>query len=202
MKKLLLTLTLVAAVTVPSFAQISAGIGYANDTKTWAILGENLNTGYNGIYFGAEYNFKFGDVMSVAPGLYLSSLTATYKESLFPGFSWVGKFSEWNISVPVDVRAGFDFSQSVRGLIFAGPTFQIGFSSKFKSTGVDPVNLYDGMGYSPFNIMMGGGIGVEFAEKLRLSVRYDAGLLNRNTSKKDRSKILDRGLHAGISYIF
>lgn len=204
MRKLLLSLTLALAFASSASAQLSIGLGYTGDNKTWSIIGENVKTNFNGFYVGADYTVCHFGPIDFTPGLYLSFLGKTYKEPLFAGFSWVGKFSEININIPVNFSYGIDFSDSVRGFIYAGPTFLVGLSSQFKSTGEKKSsNIYSKQyGYSRFNILLGGGIGVDFAEKLRVSVGYNAGVINRDLNRTLNGKITEGGFHAGIAYLF
>ena len=67
MKKIILTLALVAAAATSAFAQIGVGAGYLNNNTSASSTGEALVT--NGFYVEGTYNFNVGNFLSVVPGI-------------------------------------------------------------------------------------------------------------------------------------
>ena len=65
------------------------------------------------------------------------------------------------------------------------------------STYFDP---YKDSNYSRFDVMLGGGIGVEVMNKIRLTVGYDMGMLDRNSN--DNVTLKRNRLTAGAALVF
>ena len=202
MKKLILSLALLAAIAAPTFAQFHVGIGYSSDNKSGSILGYGDRFWFNGIYAGAGYTFNILGPLSFTPGVYFDFLKYTDKLLSTDYGSYNLNFNEIYLKVPATFSLGFDISSSVRGFVFAGPKLMVGLSSMVND-GRDRENLYQIKDYSRVNVLLGGGVGIDICDKLRISVGYDGGLINRYKGKaQEKIKISDSGLHAGIAYLF
>ena len=199
-------ITLVAAVVMMafatnSFAQMSVGAGYlhAGDQVTLKGL-EAVEVGMNGAYAGVSYNLPISDLIGVTPGLYYSFLYT--KDSAFEG-ALGAKVIEHFVNVPVYFNVGFDISDNARFFVFAGPTVQLGLSSKATATvlgqSVD-VDRYEAGGYSRTNVLLGGGLGLNLG-RFQITAGYDHGMFNLDT-EDDGTKRIKRYAKAGIAYLF
>lgn len=198
-----------------AFAQLSVGAGYLNSTLNKSNNGTALAPETsNGFYVGGSYNIHLVKGLGVAPGIYYSMIGSKQTNSYGALGSLTGNFTEHAVNVPVNFNYGFDL-RDVKFLVFAGPTFQYGLSSKVKydvsgiaanllkaaglsSTGV--LDNYKENVYSPFNIYLGGGLGAELAEKLQITVGFDYGLMN--ISKADKTVAHRYNIKLGVAYLF
>lgn len=136
-------------------AQISVGVGYANETvidksiakfedgesgKAWSKDRLQLN----GFYIEAAYNWDFASVaggsLALQPGVRyycLSSLTSNSRTNIkedknsLKGVS-KNRISDHLIDVPVNVKYSYDFIPgTLKGYAFAGPVLSFGIAAKY-----------------------------------------------------------------------
>lgn len=188
-----------------AFAQLSIGAGFVNSTTSLnvsiaGITAAKADAMLNGFFVGGSYNIPIGTSgLGVAPGIQFSYLTNNDVNLYFTK----GDFSETYLSVPVDLNFGVELADGIKGLIYAGPTFSYGLTSKVKSGSLN-YDIYDGQldnltDYKRFDVILGGGLGVEFYDMVRFSVGYDWGMLDRGPSAVE---VRRNQLTVGISYIF
>lgn len=188
MKKVILTLAVVAAAATSAFAQdLSIGAGYLNSTTTTVASGSSA-FGMNGFYGGVGAQKDLNDLLGISTGLYYSYLTGTSSASALGGLiSGSNKMSEHYINVPVQLNLGFDLAKGVKLFAFAGPTVNVGLISKSvasgsvaghgASTAID--NYADNSNYGRFDVMLGGGAGIKVAN-FKIFGGYNYGMLDRN----------------------
>ena len=172
MKKVILTLAIVAAAATSAFAQdLSIGAGYLNSTTTTVGSGSSA-FGMNGFYGGVGAQKDLNDLLGISTGLYYSYLTGTSSASALGGLvSGSNKMSEHYINVPVQLNLGFDLAKGVKLFAFAGPTVNVGLISKSVATasvaghgGSSSIDNYaDNSNYGRFDVMLGGGAGIKVA---------------------------------------
>ncbi|MDD5951880.1 MAG: porin family protein [Bacteroidales bacterium] len=197
-------------ISTQAFAQLSVGVGYINSTaKTKA--GSSVSTlPSNGVYAGAEYNITDGKGFGISAGAYYSYLVAAKSGSgSIAGIQLGGtaKVEEMYLDIPVNFNLSAKVNNSLRAFIFAGPTFSVGLSSTTKGEGsIGGINLetgkhdnYSEEGYNRFDILLGGGLGVDYGS-LRFKLGYNAGMLNRLDSDNMSQK--RNVLTAGIAFLF
>ncbi len=182
---------------VDAFAQfdverLSVGAGWVNSTMKVKQNGNANRTTSNGFYLGASYELPTSvENLSVDPGLYWEFLSS--------GGS--AKLKEHYLGVPVMAKYNFDFASDTRFFAFAGPTIQLGLSSKTQS-GSWTYNNYDS-DYTRFDVLLGGGAGVDLMDKWQIKIGYNWGLVNRYTGdaspkvKQHRNEV-----HLGVAYLF
>ena len=218
MKKLM-TVIIAAAMLLAgtdAFAQFSVSVGYSHSRTNFKALGLNLAKAMmDGFYGGVTYNIPFARVgtgtLGVAPGLYVSYMMKPETNL----YVVKGDISESYLTVPVDFNLSLPVTDGLRFIIFAGPSFSAGLTSDVKVSAIADKDLsesiigtnndmYDGLiaqklGYNRFDVLVGGGIGLDFEDMIRLTVGYDAGMLNRggNTLQINRNQ-----LHVGLAYLF
>lgn len=182
-----------------AFAQMSASVGFASSRTNFDIASlTNMKMNMGGVYGGLSYNIPLSEsasgVFGMAPGIYVSYLM---KDNA--GLAVVkGKISESYLTVPFDFNYTFPVADGTKFIIYAGPSLSCGLSSnisvdaltKFgENAGLSSVvgsrnDMYDGIisqyiGYDRFDLLLGGGIAMEFEDMIRVNIGYDAGLLNR-----------------------
>lgn len=203
-------------------AQPALGGGYVNSTKTTVFTAEDGSRissakAYNGFYAGIYDRINFGEGFAFTPGLYYSM--AIYLSEGERDIPFVGRLSgdelemEHMLNLPLNFEYGILLaSDRVRPYVFAGCTPQYTLSSKSTlrlaaSTIVGDMQkeyVQDNLGedgvLKPFDVMVGGGIGVDIINMIRVQAGYNYGLFNRTSAQ---STTLHRsGLYVGVSLLF
>lgn len=196
-------------------AQLSVGVGFAkSDLKEKADLKsvkqENTSNA-NGIYVDADYTFKFKYGLGFTPGIeWVFIGDKSIKELGLGDIKSESKFKEHYVNIPLKLDWGIDI-KVVRVFAFAGPTLSFNVSSKTKtdgtalgttsSTTVDTKDFFEKLGgkYGYFDLMLGGGVGVDVLNKIRVKFAYDWGLVNRGN---DDIKLHRQQLKLGVAYLF
>ncbi len=185
-----------------AFAQ-SFGAGYVQSTQKY----DNTSSVANGFYAGFGYSAEILPGLSLTPGLYYEFLSSTSAGSLW-FVSGESKTIEHYANVPLHLSYGLDLSPKFKFFVYGGPTANIGIASTTKSIlsagsasyKADPVDNYKNGDYSRFDVMLGAGAGFEVANKIRLTVGYDWGMLDRHASAD--IKLKRNRLTAGAAFIF
>lgn len=190
MKKIMITLALVAVAATSAMAQISAGFGYQSKTYTDGDKDDNVTV--NGIYVGAQYNYALTDAISVAPGITVNYLSGT-KSGV--------DMKEWNIGIPVMFNYAIPVAEGFTLLPFAGPTLAFGLSNKYEGGGIT-LDMYDNAitEMNRFDLLIGGGVALDIVDVVRVSVGYNRGLLNRG--KDVKPAVHTNSFHFGVAYLF
>ncbi len=162
-----------------------------------------------------------GNFLSIQPGLYYQHLLASEDIAEIAGLAAKNTYSDFFLAVPIHFKLGFNIipDRMLRLYVFAGPTFEIGLKSadkislsgrdisgevsynyytgEFKTSSTELDNLvasYFPEGeklYGRFDVMLGGGIGLQVIKFLDIKVGYDYGLVNRY--RKEVDKTVNRG---------
>ena len=210
MKKVLMTLALVAVAATSAFAQISVGAGYlANTQKTSTTSGSTTTTvseASQGFYAGADYTFDLGQGLGLVAGLKGTFLFVPEHDILLGAAT--SKTSEIYLAVPIHCNYSYVLSNDLKLFAYAGPSLNFGLSSKTVTTDKTGLtntvtttdNYADGSDYSKFNVLLGAGVGVDVMNTIRIKAGYDIGLLNRSTA--DNTKINDAQWYVGVAYLF
>lgn len=201
MRKLVLII-IVSIVSGNAFGQLSLGVGYIK-------AGQFRGDANQGLYTGADFNLRIGNSFGIAPGVYYSIGKSTYPLYYSDG-TVAKKYEEHYIGFPINLNYSIRLSSSVSLCVFSGPMFSYGTIStetnvtNNSSTGKTQ-DLYgflpDNVVYSPFDISFGGGLALCFKKRVRLSLGFNFGFLNRATG--DNVHYYHRGVfHSGIAYSF
>lgn len=193
-----------------AFAQASIDVGFVNSTDNYKTGSTKNNTNLNGFYVGAAYNVPLAESLSVAPGIYYTLVTKSNANSYAGIVSTKSDVQEHYLSVPVMFNYTlFSLSDGISAKLYAGPTFAYGIASKDKISGsiagfsgdttID--NYDDSYNYNRFDVMVGGGLAVDFYDMVRFNVGYDYGLLNRYTGDADITRHRSQ-FRLGVAYLF
>ena len=205
MKKIL-TSVLVASLMLlgtSAFAQVSVGAGYVNGKYNYSTSSSKYSQNANGFYAGLEYTVPVGEVFGLSAGVnYEMLMSKNYNL-----YSLSGNIKESYINVPVRLNIGANLGDS-RIFAFGGPTLSYALSSKAEVgvggfTGM--VDLYDKEFFeNRFDVMVGGGLGIDLMERFRVTVGYDFGMFNKLDDGDDSAsaKFTRNRLHAGIAFLF
>lgn len=197
-----------------AFAQLSIGVGYLNSTLTTTYKGkEQDKEPSNGLYMGAGFDLPIlGENLKLTPGLYLSLLTGKESTTFLDIVTLQSKFTEVAINLPVHLSYGMDMGHA-KLFVYGGPTFQYGISSKYKVDGTAATALgviaadsvidnYKENDMSPFNIYLGGGLGADLNNLLRVTIGFDYGLLNLYKGDNENTKYNRYNFRVGVGYLF
>lgn len=196
---------------IDASAQLSIGAGFAkSDLKEnvdLASVSQEKTANANGLYFGADYTFKFKYGFGFTPGIeWVYVADKNLKEFGILNGSNETKFKEHYVNIPLDIDWGIDL-KVVRVFAFAGPTLSFNVSSKTTVAGSsteDKVSTKDfleklGGKYGAFDLMLGAGAGVDVLNMIRVKFGYDWGLVNRGN---DDLKLHRQQLKLGVAFIF
>lgn len=191
-----------------AIAQPSLGIGYLNSTDKVKSGSTTKTTNLSGFYVGGSYNINLAGSFGVAPGLYYGLATKSDADSYF-GINTNVDVTEHYLSIPVMFNAGLTFADGIVGRIYAGPSLAYGIASDTKVKGSiagfskdTKINNYgDDYHYRRFDVMLGGGVAVEFFDMVRFNVGYDYGLVNRYTGDGDITRHRSQ-FNIGVAYLF
>lgn len=201
-------------------AQLNIGVGYLNSTEIDKQTSDNKEAGrigLNGIFVGASYNIEIVNGLGVAPGFYVNALFAERTSSagsrIIPASATItGTYRDIALNVPINLNYKYEVNSNFGIFAYAGPVFQYGVSCKTNWHGSISVlgktysdgyvdNHYDAQNgdSNPFNIYLGGGLGVQFGD-IQLHVGYDHSLLNR--SRIDGYKTSRSQIKVGVNFEF
>ena len=122
---------------IDASAQLSIGAGFAkSDLKEnvdLASVSQEKTANANGLYFGADYTFKFKYGFGFTPGIeWVYVADKNLKELGILNSNTETKFKEHYVNIPLDIDWGIDL-KVVRVFAFAGPTLSFNVSSKTTS---------------------------------------------------------------------
>lgn len=192
-----------------ALAQPSIGVGFVNSTEKTKSGSTSNSTSLNGFTVGASYNINLAGALNVAPGLYYTLLTKSDADNFLGVLDTNVDVTEHYLSVPVMFNAGLPIADGIVGRIYAGPTLAYGLASNTKVKGSvagisadTKINNYDDdYNYGRFDVMLGGGVAVDFFDIVRFNIGYDYGLVNRYTGDADLTRHRSQ-LTVGVSYLF
>ena len=172
-----------------AFAQISVGAGYSNVTQRIKASGVNKDVTMHGLYAGMDYSIPVSENISIVPGLYYEFSNGSADKLLNIGAASAllkGRLEEHFIDIPFKFMFSIPY-QGNKFFAFAGPTANIGVSSKLKGDikvlgfelKGDFLDMYDKDIFESMDLMLGGGIGADIGKMLRVTLGYNVGMFNR-----------------------
>lgn len=230
MKKILATILAATALFAGTnaYAQFSAGIGWLNSTETSRYTNKTDVDRFalNGLYLGGQYNLSIVENFGVAPGLYMSALfgqdAVTSK-----GLTVRADYREIALNLPVNLNYAFELGSVVKLIIYAGPVFHLGLTSRsaFEVRSDVPFlpqlttgrytfnnftgqlkdskgNLYeagDAALRNRFNMFLGGGLGVQIGD-FQIMFGYDHSMLNFSKDPNEKASRSQFKLGIGLSF--
>ncbi|MBQ5979270.1 MAG: PorT family protein [Bacteroidales bacterium] len=212
MKKILTTLLAASMMLAGTsvFAQnlaVEAGFGLSS-TRFNYTLGSTTADLYGGT-LGLSYEIPVVEgTIGFAPGVQVGYFTGG--DVNLPFNLGKASFNESYLAVPLDLNLHLPISEDMKFLIVAGPTLDLGLTSraKLKDTSAE-YDIYDGaLGdmtkYNRFDVLIGGGLGLDVMDAVRFTVRYDYGLINRNGGNLTSGflKVHRSQLKLGVGFLF
>jgi hypothetical protein len=154
-------------------AQVSFGAGPT--TRLYFEKGQNVNYTY-GVQVNFEDAKRLTDVFGYSAGIDFG----TYAKKDF--FSETTGLSEMYVDIPVRAKFYIPFSDDVQLYFFGGVVPSMCVSSQVKSESGKTSRFFEGSDYFRYDVLAGGGIGLELNESFRFALGYDQGILDRDKS--------------------
>ena len=171
----LLIAAVLMAVGVNASAQVSVGAGPA--TRLYFVKGQDVNYTY-GVQLGLEDSKRLTDVFGYSAGVDFG----TYGRKDF--YNEQDGLTELYVDIPVRMKLYIPFSDDFQLYFFGGVVPSICITS-LKKISTERFSRFDGVtDYSRYDVLAGGGLGMELNETFRFSVSYDHGLLDRYNDDK------------------
>ena len=217
--KLIAVAVAIFAASIEASAQFGVNISYMNSNARPVQWSDEKNQ-TNGFTVGIDNELKLiGNFLSIQPGLYYQHLLASEDIVDLGKLYAKNTYSDYFLAVPIHFKLGFNIipDRMLRLYVFAGPTFEIGLKSadklsiaeigeisynyytgKFSSSSDEITDIVASSGlfpdqkvYGRFDVMVGGGVGIQVIRFLDIKVGYDYGLVNRY--RKEMDKTANRG---------
>lgn len=207
MKRIITVATIAAFLLIggKAYGQFTMGAGYLNVTER--IDNTPIKGIANGFYVGPTVHTNLMGTLSLNTGLYYSMLMSS--EPFILDYDEVGSMAntkEHSLYVPFTANLSIVFNENFVPFIYAGPTLQMGLSSKTvynADAGVEVATIdhyaQDGYG-NRFNVLVGGGIGFEIMETVIFKAGYHLSLLNYY--RGDEFKLSRNYIQAGLAFVF
>lgn len=194
MKKILVAAILLLGCISASAQKFGVGGGFINST----IGAGGENDSMMGGYVQATADLDLSGAFSVVAGL--RYVYTGGEKNLYYVFD--GKTQNHTIGVPVFAKVNLFNNGDLKAFLFAGPTLYYGLSSKSQVAGIT-INNFDRTllpSLKPFNLTLGGGVGLDAMEAVRFTVGYDYGVTNRY--KSDNYKGNSGDIRFGVTFLF
>ena len=223
MKKLISILCHSLSLSLCSFAQVSVGAGYLNQS-----LSEHNPRLLKGFYAGFGYNISLWEHISIYPGLYYlrtqgglsgtGNLWLTFTPATPPVTDEKEYFKNNTLLLPLQVSCSIFSSPKFSLFILGGPSLSYELSTEYdyscsfwEFSCKDLLSLektfQTNIDYSRWSIGIGGRIGVDFFEHYRITAGYEYGINNRLSGREYATLQDDQSMHTerfqvGIAYVF
>ena len=192
-----------------AYAQISVGAGYSNVTQRIKASGINKDITMHGLYAGMDYSIPISENISIVQGLYYEFSNGSADKLLNIGAASAllkGRLEEHYIDIPFKFMFSIPY-QGNKFFAFAGPTANIGVSSKLKGDikvlgfelKGDFLDMYDKDIFESMDLMLGGGIGADLGKMLRLTLGYNIGMFNRLDMENNGSQSQSESSESGFN---
>ena len=205
MKRLaiLLSAAFVLLASAPAFAQGSFNVGFLNSIDVVKSGNSSSTNPLSGFYAGFGYTLPLTSTLNFTPGVYYGyAANSSATDLIITTLS--GKRQDHLINIPLHLSFGLDVNPNFRFYAYAGPSLSFGLASIITGSLGKNSSSYDryqeDSNLNRFDIMLGGGLGVEILDNFRINVGYDFGMLNRYNNS---NTIYHRNqLTAGVAYVF
>lgn len=198
MKKTLVILIIMAFLPVQSLWAQKFSMGVGTSAHVFLLHEDNDVTARfaPGASLDFELSFPFTPSFTLATGVSVSGVAGYH----FAGRQKVN-LGEVYVDIPVRAKLYIELSDVVDLIFFTGPVFSVNALSanvrSFKEM-VDNYSTYPNL--QRFDVMLGFGTGVELSKRVRFSLGFDYGLLDRNTVSGNWAH--HGQLKLGVQFIF
>lgn len=203
MKKIVILVSAALALLAgaPAFAQPSFSGGYLSSTETWKSGSSSTeSTPMNGFYAGIGFTSPISKGFKLSSGVYYGFATKDNVRS-FLGMKFDGgKLQDHYVNIPVHLSLGLDTTAGLHCFIYGGPSLSFTLASRLVTANATIDRFGDDPDFKRFDVMLGGGVGIELVETFRVTVGYDFGMLDRYGNSN--SIVRRNQFTAGVAIIF
>lgn len=171
-KSLIITLAAAAMMLVGANAAAQVSFGFGPATRLYLQKGQDVKYTV-GVQVCFEDSRRVSDNFGYSAGVDFG----TYGKKDYYG-TGVG-LSEMYVEIPVRAKLYIPFSDEFQLFFFGGPAPSVCIGSHRVTDAGKTSWFGESSNYSRFDVMAGGGLGMELGECVKLAVGYDHGLLNR-----------------------
>ena len=199
-KSLIVTLAAAAMMLVGAHASAQVSLGFGPATRFYFTKGQDVKLTY-GVQVNFEDSRRLSDVFGYSAGVDFG----TYKNKEFfqpaAGTPDTAKgLSEMYVDIPVRAKFYIPIGYDCEFFFFAGVSPSVCIGSHLISGSNKNNRFGENSTYSRYDVMAGGGIGMEISERIKLALGYDHGLLDRYTDEV--SDLHVAALKFTVSYMF
>ena len=174
-------------------------IGYYSGARAYVttVNDKKVDNGSDAAFVGGlslEHNSRIGRVLGLSAG---ADLGIAAKNNFMVKDATL---LETYLDIPLRVKLYIPLGSAVDLAIFAGGVPSICLSSNTKIGDADPIKNLSDDGYQRFDVMLGGGVGLDIIKHIKLAASFDAGLLDRQ--KPDLIEYHSGVLKFTAAYIF
>ena len=174
-------------------------IGYYSGARSYVttVNNEKVDDKSDAAFIGGlslEHNSRLGRVLGFSAGADLG--IAAKSDFMVKNATLL----ETYLDIPLRVKLFIPLGSAVDLSIFAGGVPSICLSSNTKVGDADPVKNLSDDGYQRFDVMIGGGVGLDIIKHIKLAASLDAGLLDRQ--KPDLIEYHSGAVKFTAAYIF
>ena len=198
MKKSLVILIILAFLPVQSLWAQKFSMGLGTSAHVFLLHEENdISARFApGASLDFELSFPFTQSFTLATGVSVSGVAGYH----FAGRNDVN-LAEIYVDIPVRAKLYIELSDVVDLIFFTGPVLSVNALSTNVRGFTNMINTYNTYpNLQRFDVMLGAGTGVELSKRVRFSLGFDYGLMDRNT---DSSNWAHHGqFKLGVQFIF
>lgn len=203
MKKIviLLSAALVLLAGAPAFAQATFGGGYLSTTESWKSGSTSTESDpMSGFYAGLGFTSPINSLFKLTSGVYYGFASKSNVTHFLGLTIDNGKQQDHFINIPVFLSLGMDTTAGLHCFIYGGPSLSFAVASKLVSEKKSVDLFEEDPDLKRFDVMLGGGVGVELFETFRVTVGYDFGMLDRYNANS--YSVRRNQFTAGVALIF
>ena len=204
MKKIISTLAFALLMAATAWAQTSVGVGYLNSIDIVKSGNNTSSNPLNGVYAGVSFTVPVYGGINFTPGIYYGFATQSDAMDLIIT-TLSGRRTDHFINIPMFLSFGLDLNPGLRFFAYAGPSVSFGLASmvtnKLGTTSSSYDRYKEDSNLNRFDVMLGGGVGVQVRDMFRINVGYDFGMLNRYHNSSSIAYRRNQ-LTAGIAFLF
>ena len=174
-------------------AQLGINAGWLN--KSHSFKSDDISySPSNGFFAGVDLDLYLDDLFVIAPGVQFSFAESNDLMLLTNDGALFGSVQEMALSLPVKTRYLLDFSDDFMLYPFVDAALEYGLRSLYKTQENGEIDLYKDADFKKWDVKVGGGLGVQLFECIKLECGYDFGLINRISGLLSHTNQLYLGL--------
>jgi len=160
------------------------------------------NPGF-GITVGGYTKIEIGECFALQPEVllhYKNSIMKTKSTGIETDFQYFG------VEIPLYAVGHVNLGKG-KGFLGIGPYVGFGIDARYKTDGVDDLNLYKEYGGSKSTMQRwdfgaGATLGYEFVNKISINAGYKIGFIDALNAGKENATMLPQTISLGLSYRF